>query len=122
MSCEVKFEKGLDSGCLLSIAKDVLAGRMSLEVAQKILWVAGCAISSFGDDAPEQESNAIFVALDSQEPTLELIAKMLHDVQFQPKVFAAGQDPTKAIDPATLLLLIQFGKLALEWIQSRRKR
>jgi hypothetical protein len=123
MSCEVKFEKVLQTGCIVSVTSDIIAGRMSVEVAQKVLWVAGCAIALFGEDTPEQTPNSILVALDGQEPTLELVAQKLNDLftTESPIAFAANEDPTKAIDPATLMMLLQFGKMALEWIQSRRK-
>ncbi len=123
MSCNVRFEKVLDTGCIVSVTGDIIAGRMSMEVAQKVLWVAGCAIALFGEDAPELLPSSIMVALDGQEPTLELVAQKLNDyfAMEQTLTFAAQQDPTKAIDPATLMMLLQFGKMALEWIQSRRK-
>lgn len=124
MSCEVKFEKVLQTGCIVSVTSDIIAGRMSVEVAQKVLWVAGCAIALFGEDAPELLPSSILVALDGQEPTLELVAQKLNDLftTENPIAFAANEDPTKAIDPATLMMLLQFGKMALEWIQSRRKK
>lgn len=122
MSCNVKFDRGLEAGCLVSITSDIMAGRMSVEVAKKVLWVAGCALSLFGEDVPESEPSAIFVALDGLEPTLERVAEKLNKLSLQPNSFAAQQDPTKAIDPATLMLLLQLGKFALEWIQSRRKK
>lgn len=118
MSCNVNFEKTLPTGCIISVTSDIIAGRMSMEVAQKVLWVAGCTIALYGEDLPEQPPNSIFVALDGQEPTLELVAQKLN-AAFS---FSAQEDPTKAIDPATLMLLLHFGKLALEWIQSRRKK
>ena len=124
MSCIVKFDKGVQTGCIVSVTSDIIAGRMSVEVAEKVLWIAGCALALLGEDVPEPAPNAIVIALDGQEPTLELVAQKLND-QFQfaeTLSFAAQQDPTKAIDPATLMLFLQFGKLALEWLQSRRKK
>lgn len=123
MPCEVKFDKSLPTECILSATSDVIAGRMSVSVAKKIMWCAGSVMSLFeGDDVPEMAPDAIFIAMDGLEPTLENVAAKLNaSAQTIPNTFQSQLNPAAALNPATIALLIQFAQMALEWYRSRKK-
>lgn len=122
MSCSPKFERAVPTECLIAVTSDIMGGRMSIDVVTKITWSVGCIMTAFGPDGPPP-THQVTIAMDGQEPTLESVAAKLNaNLQAHPVVhtFAAQQDASKAINPATLALLLQLAQYALTWLQNRK--
>jgi hypothetical protein len=123
MSCSPKFDRAVPTECLISVTSDIMGGRMSIEVASKITWSVGCILTAFGPAGPPP-THELTIAMDGQEPTLESVAAKLNEsLNANPIVhsFAAQNDPSKAINPATLALLLQLAQYAFTWLQNRGK-
>lgn len=109
MSCEPKFVPGFDFDCVKDIISDVRAGKVSVASAQKALWVAGGAVALFAPAGPIGPF-ASPVAGEVADMSAEELCDAL-----EAKGQGFGAD-VAAIDPATVLMIIQLvWKILQNW-------
>lgn len=101
MACNPSFGSGLDFECLREIIADIRSGNVSVSTVQKGLWILGCALGTFvsvppvfGDQPSEQDAD------------LETLCNQLESVALTRNTYA--DDPAKAVDPATIILIAQL--------------
>jgi|LauGreDrversion4_2_1035121.scaffolds.fasta_scaffold10027_16 hypothetical protein len=109
MACTPKFDSGFSFECLREIIADVRSGSVSLSTVQKGLWVLGSAMQNFSPTP----------GLFGDEPDMseEELCNSLEAVAFPTEGY--GDDPAKAIDPATVILIAQ---LVWKLIQQLKKK
>lgn len=130
MACQPKFEKSIQLECVMEAAKEIIAGRMTVAVAQKILWAVGCATESFAG-TEDDSLPPLIQRFGGEEPdgstgfmadSLEAQARVFVDYhENTPPVASFADQASGAIDPATLAMLIQLGLQVMKFLADRRK-
>jgi hypothetical protein len=95
------FEPGIDYECLKAIIADVRAGSVSVDTVLHGLWVSGCALALFAGKPP--------IGLSEEDLAIKSLSlTQLCDEVEQNVIPAASVATTAAIDPATVLLILEL--------------
>jgi hypothetical protein len=111
MACEPKFVGGFDFACVTELIADVRAGSVSVGTIQKGLWVVGNALSFFSPDKPVGP----FASVASEEVAWMSVSELCDALEAKQP---AGAMDAAAIDPATILMIVQ---LVWKLIQALKK-
>lgn len=104
MACECQFDQGFKLECLKEIIADIVSKNVTVSTVQKALWTVGCALTTFQTTTGSEPVAAQvegFMDVSDIMTEEELVSKIEN-------AFAYHSDGQKAIDPATIIALIQL--------------
>ena len=101
MACTPKFGTGLDFECLREVIADIRSGTASVATIQKGLWILGSALGTFVSVPSVFGDSPV-----AEDADLETLCNQVESVTLTQSTF--GDDPAKAVDPATIILIAQL--------------